>query len=418
MEKIKRGIYKTLRWSEKYTKTDMIYLTKGGFWLLFSQITIIVAGLISAIALANLIPKEIYGTYQFIMSVAVIISAFTLTGMGTPLIKAVAHGRGGALRRGVHTQLLWGIGIVIAGAVFATYYYLNDNITLALSFIIVGALSPFLGSFGLTKSFFVGKKLFREKALHEIWRRFIPVIFVIVTILLTHNPVIIILVYFLTNTLSAGLLYWIIVRKYNLKKTEEKEMINYGKHLSVIDVFSTIIGQADKILIFHFLGAIPMATYALALLPVKQLKGVFGLLHSLSFPKLSVIEFSKLKQILPRKVRFLLLIAGVVVIAYIFLAPFMYKIFFPTFLESIVFSQVLMLTLLSKPRSFYMQAFIAHHMKKEVYIFNISSSTLSIILLVILLPLYGIWGAVYTLLITQLYSNILIRYLFWAAKKT
>ena len=38
IDKIKNKTYKLLRKSEKYTKTDMVYLTKGGFWLTLGQI--------------------------------------------------------------------------------------------------------------------------------------------------------------------------------------------------------------------------------------------------------------------------------------------------------------------------------------------------------------------------------------------
>src|SRR3989344_575296 len=114
-----------LRWMEKYTKTDMLYLAKGGFWLMLGQGILMVSGLILSVAFANLLPKDVYGTYQFIMSMASVISAFTLSGLNTSIMRAVAGGSEGALRTGVRTQLLWSTGMVVAGAALAAYYYVN-----------------------------------------------------------------------------------------------------------------------------------------------------------------------------------------------------------------------------------------------------------------------------------------------------
>jgi hypothetical protein len=38
MNQLKYKAYTFLRWSERHTKTDMIYLTKGGFWLTLAQV--------------------------------------------------------------------------------------------------------------------------------------------------------------------------------------------------------------------------------------------------------------------------------------------------------------------------------------------------------------------------------------------
>lgn len=418
MEKIKVTAYNLLRKSEKIFKTDMVYLAHGGFWLVLGQVVQMASGLAVSVVFANLVSKEVYGTYQFIMSMAAIMSGLTLTGMNTALTRAVARGSEGALRYAFRTEIAWSSGVVFAGAALGIYYFTQGNITLALSFIIVGALSPFLGAFGLTQSYFFGKKLFKENVLLGIGRRLVPIACIITTLFLTQNLLVIVFVYFASNTLSAGLLYYLVVKRYNLPCTENKEMVNYSKHLSFLKTFTDVfVSQADDVLIFHFLGAAPVATYVLAQLPVTNIEVLFKLLLSLALPKHSVSTLAELKRTLPRKVNILLAGTVVIVIAYILLVPFLFKIFFPQYLESIIFSQVLALTLLSKPRSLYGQVFTAQKMKRELYILNLSPGILRLILLVILLPLYGIWGAIYSVLGTHIYSNIVTRYLFYKAGK-
>lgn len=411
-EQLKVRLFSVLRWSEQYTKTNMVYLAKGGLWLFLGQVVIASSGLILAVAFANLVPKEVYGTYQFIMAGSVIVSAFTLIGMSTAVSRAIARGRDGALRAGFRAQLLWSPGVVLAGAALATYYYLNGNQVLAASFLIVGALSPLLSSFGLSQAYFTGKQLFKESVMFGLWRRLFPVGAVLTTILLTHDPVILIFAYFASNTLSAALLYWLVVTRYKLPETADEETVSYGKHLSILKIISEIMSQADKVLIWVFLGAAPVAAYTLALLPIKQIEGVLKLVYPLTFAKLANNDFSTLKKTLSHKVRIFLLVAGCIALAYAVVAPFLFKTLFPMYPESILLSQILVLSILSKPRTLYSQAFAAHHRRRPQYIINLTSNALKIVLLLTLLPLYGIWGAVYALLGTQLYVNLLTRYLF------
>jgi len=405
-----------LRWMEKYTKTDMLYLAKGGFWLMLGQGILVVSGLVLSVAFANLLPKDVYGTYQFVMSGSVIISALTLIGLSSAVMRATARGDQGALRAGVRTMLRWSGGIVFSGAALALYYYINGNSTLALSFLIVGCFSPLLGAYGLTKPFLIGAQRFRESALMGFWRRFMPVAALLATVYVSDDPVTIVFVYFASNALSAWLQYRLIVSRFDLPLSEDENIARYGKHLSFLSIVSTLAGQLDKVLIWTTLGAAPLAAYTLAQLPIGQIQNAFKLLLSLSFPKLSKSDLATLQETLPHKVRLFLLGTVLIAGAYAFAAPHLFGVLFPLYPESVLLSQVLALTLLSKPRSLYGQALTAHQKKKEQYIISLGSSAVKVIALLTLIPLYGLWGAVYALLIENVFSNILIRYLFSVAK--
>ena len=88
VQKAKNKIYKALRWSEKYTKTDMLYLAKSGSWLSFGHGFAMLSGFFMSLAFANLFPRESFGTYKFVLSMAGILGAFSLTGMGTAVTQA------------------------------------------------------------------------------------------------------------------------------------------------------------------------------------------------------------------------------------------------------------------------------------------------------------------------------------------
>ena len=138
VQKAKNKIYKILRWSEKYTKTDMVYLAKGGFWVTFGQSITSILSLALLVAFANLLPKETYGVYRYILALAGIFNIFTLTGMNRSVARAVAAGSEGVLRASVRYKLKWNLIMLTAFWVLGGYYLINDNSLFAISFFILG----------------------------------------------------------------------------------------------------------------------------------------------------------------------------------------------------------------------------------------------------------------------------------------
>jgi len=390
----------------------MLYLTKGSFWLFIGRGFNLMAGLAVTVAFANLLTKENFGTYQFILSMAAIIGSCTLSNMSTAITREVANGSEGALRYGFRVQLQWSAAMALVSLSVALYYILIDNTTLAIGFLIVGTFSPFMVGFGLGHSYLIGKQLFKESVLFGMWRKPIPLIALLGSLAFTRDPIILVFVYFASSTLSSYLLYLYIVKKFRLPTENNEDMVNYSKHLSFIALISVIGSNLDKILIFHFIGPAAAATYALALLPVKHMQSAFGLLRKMAFPKFSKRNYSELQETLPRKVRLGILTSAMLVAIYILTAPYVFKLLFPTYPEAILISQVLALLVLSVPRGFYTLAFTAHQMKRELYLSRLTLPALTIFFLLILLPPYGIWGVVAALFISHLVVNILIRYLF------
>ncbi|OGG89270.1 hypothetical protein A2592_00190 [Candidatus Kaiserbacteria bacterium RIFOXYD1_FULL_42_15] len=409
-------VKKILSFSERYTKTDMTYLVKGGFWLMVSYIFQIGIGVITTIALANFLPKESLGTYQFILSIAAILSVFTLSGLGTAITRAVARGHEGVLRSGVRTKLKWSVGIVIASGATSLYYYLNDNSSLATAFLVVGTFAPFIESFKLYINYLHGKEAFRDNLLLGAWRKPLPLIAILVALYFTDNVIILIFVYFSSNAISLIAVYYSVLRKYNPPKQSDAETLQLSKHLSIFSLVTITATHIDKILIWHFLGATAVAGYTIAQLGTKYSGGFINTVSVLVLPKVSRRDLYTLQQTLPRKVRLFtaLMILGAGV--YILAVPFIFPLLFPQYPESVAFTQVLAIGLIFIPLSAYSKVLTAHKQLRAQYILSISNALIKIILLYTLLPLYGVWGAIYAILATELVSSITVRYFFAIAK--
>lgn len=415
---MKEFLKKTLLWIQKYTKTDMLYLTKGGFWLLMGHAIHMGSGLVLAVAFANLLSSQSYGTYQYVIATGSILSAFTLSGIGTAIKHAVSKGNDGALRYGFKKKMIWSCGIVLCSGLISAYYFYNNNITLGTAFLFVGTFIPLIEGFSLYRSFLLGKKFFKENTLLGLWRKPLTLIFLLTALFLTDDPAILIFIYYLSSTVSLGLMYSLTVKKYNLLYKPSPEIIQYGKQLSVLGILRTLADNLDKVIIFQFLGAPQVVVYTLATLPLTHLQKLFGLTGHMAFPKFAERNLESIEKGLPRKLFIFFVTTILVVLLYLALAPYFFRYLFPEYTESILYSQVLILALLLKPITLFSQIFEAHKMIYIQQFSIISTLVLKIVLLFSLIQVFGLWGAVWATLLSSLYWAAVAAIGFYTRNKT
>ncbi len=416
MDNLHIKIYSLLRKSEKFFKTDMVYLAKGGGWLTLGQIFSTISGLLLAIAFANLIPKEIYGSYKYVLSIVGILSAFSLTGMGTSIIQSVSRGIEGVLKYSFWENIKWSTLIIISSFVGFIYYYTKGEISLAFSLLIASVTYPIIQSAAFYRPFLIGKKEFKTSALLEISRNATHSVFLFLTILLTNNLIIIVIVYSLSYMTTALLSYLFTIKKYKPNLLIDNKNLNFGKHLSLMNILGVVSRNIENILLFHYFGASQLAIYLFATALPRQFTFIKKSLGLLVLPKLNDKSILELKKILPAKALRLLFVLIPINISYILISPYIYKFLFPQYMESIIYSQVFSLFILFFPILFFTQALLSHSKKKYLYIINTTTPIIRIILLLVLLPVFGIWGAVLSFIFTGFFSLVMSIYLFYKLK--
>ena len=394
LTKIKNKAYKLLRFSEKYTKTDMIYLTKGSFWIGVSKIFTSTAAFILAIAFANFLSQETYGAYKYIISIAALLSIASLRGMGSAAVVSISRGFEGAFWQTYKARIKWSLFGSLGSLGIGAYYFINQNIELGLSFIIISFFIPFFYSSNLYLSFFQAKRLFKYASIYQAANQVISAMIMITTVYLTDKLFIIILAYFIPLSILRSLLILIIFKKFKRNNKTEKDTVSYGKNLSLMSVLGQVAGRLETILLWHFMGAAEVAIFAFALNPVQQIRSVCKSVNTLLLPKISKRKVEELKIGGPKKSWRIILVLLPIVIIYIIGAPYLYKYVFPQYESSVIFSQILALTIFSASLAPISQIFKAHKKTKELYFLNTSKSMLKLILLAVLIPFFGIWGLV------------------------
>lgn len=412
INKLKNTIYQLLRRSEKWTKTDMVYLSKGGFWLTLGQVISSLSAFMLALTFANFIPQEVYGAYKYIMSIIAILTIPTLTGMHLSVARDVARGFDASIFPAFKTKLKWGSISTAIGFIVAVYYFLNGNFALASSFLIAGIFIPTMNALLIYEALLSGKKLFKLSSIFSIYSQIAYTTILVTTLYLTNNIIIIILAYFSIITLTRLFFYKLSLKKIKINEKQSSSTVSYGKQMSGILILGTIAGNIDKMLLWHFLGAVPLAVYAMAQAPIAQISALLKQVNSLAYPKLASANNQELKQTLvPKLLKFFLLVI-LIVSAYVMLCPFFYKIFLPQYTESIRYSQYLAIALIFFPQKMLGLTMQAKAQKKAQIIVSTSSSTLRIILYLILLPLWGINGAIIAHLLPYALNTFTLSYFF------
>lgn len=394
---MKENLRKVIRFSEKYTQTDMTYFLKGGSWLTLGHITGSLGAFLLAVAFANLLPKEVFGTYKFVISVSSILLFFSLAGISQALTQAVSRGFEGSFFKATKIRVLFGIigGILSLG--LSLYYLINGNLMLSSSFALIAIFIPFIEAFNHYESLLQGRREFGKSIVFNILSRIISIGVLIGTVFLTHNLFFILLAYFLPWTLTRYVFYLITIKKLRPNDLEDPSTISYGKHLSFVGIFGRVSNYIDNILLFHYLGPVQVAIYTFAFAPVEQTRAIYKTIPILAIPKLSNKSVTEIDRQMKGRLIKLFILGIIIAGVYVSLAPFLFKIIFPQYLDAVVFSQLLAIILVFQlPNSFISaatQSKLNITPKSWLYWRNVTHIIL-ILALVIFIPLYGIYGIV------------------------
>jgi len=409
--KISSHFKQFLGWSEKYTRTDMNYLVRGGFWLVSGQVLGFIASFLLVWVFANFLPKEIYGEYRFVLSFVTILGLAALPGMGIGISRAVARGKSSTIYKGLKQKMLWGVLGSIASLGVALYYLIQGDMHLALIFALVSAFIPFIDTFTVYQPYLQGKKDFKRQSIYIAIQRIILVIVMIVTIFIAPKLNVLIIVYLLASTLLHIILLKKTLSVHPATGEVDTESVRYGKHISWASVLRMGSQYIDKILLFHFVGPALLAAYFIAIAVPQELSSVFSHVNNLAFPKLAEKDNTNKKALL-RKLFIFMGILGVVVVGYILVAPHLFKLFFPAYLEAIPFSQLFSLMIIFIPAGLFVQYFHARANKKAIYILNTVEPVVLILGYIILIPLLGVYGVILALLLKSLISFLVLGGMF------
>lgn len=414
MYTLREKIRRFLLWSQKYTKADMLYIGKNGFWVLFNQSTSSVLSLLLMVAFANLLPKETYGTYSYILALASILNIFTLTGMNEAVARAVASGKAGVLRPAVVYQLKWNLLMLLASLLLGSYYLIQGDVVFATSLYILGLFVPATLAFNTYSSFLEGKKDFRLATIFSSISTCIYSAGMLFTLLFTDNIIWLIGAYAAATFVPSFIFYLYVTNTKNEPASNDiRDTLKFGRELTYIRALGPVINHVDKIVLGHFWGPAQLATYTLAsAIPARANLFIKGWL-SIGLPKFSEKDPAALHRMFWTRILQGLLTGTLITFLYILIAPYIFTYILPQYLEGVFYSQLLAINFIfALPNRYVSLLLTSQGLSSVILKRTITMSILSILLYILL----GIWGGIFGLITANLtiaFVSVLINIYMW-----
>lgn len=405
---MKERLTSFLHWGERYAKTDLVYLTKNASWLTISQISISAFALLTSIAFAYFIPKDVYGSYRYLLSLFWTLATFSLTGIPAALARAIAKGEDGAYKESIRLSLLWSWPMILVSLGLAAYYFAQGNLLLFSGAFVIAVIGPLMQPTYLFGSLLEGKRAFKETALAGILLNLIPMLALIATMFISQNPLSFLVVYLISNAGTAAIISWFFWKRYRPTAHRQSEsLFSLGAHFSVMNILAGIAAQIDRLLVFHYLGAVELAVYSFAIALPDQIKSLSNNVATIAFPKFANRPFREIQETLSHRLGGFTLLMIVLAGIYILIAPFAFQILFPGYGEAVFYSQIYALALIPLASIFPTTALQAHAANKELYILNIVSSVFQIGILFPAIAYYGLLGAVIARILSRTFNLLL-----------
>lgn len=376
---------------------DLPYFFKNSFWISIRQVIVALSSLIMMAAFSHLVDAEVFGKYQFVLSIISLVMIFSLPGMSTALVQTIARGRDGfyadAFRRSVQMSLVGSVALIVIGL-----YYLFSDRALGAALFMVAAVFPFISSFGLWEAYLHGRERFDIAARNASLLAVLQSSAVCgVAVFFPQYLVALVVAY----AVSAGLANLVFHRmcQVSVRNDEtDQQSVQFGYFMTKMSFLGVLSEQLDKLLVGILLGPSQLAAYTIISFFGLRIKDMVRPFSAMLVPKMAN-ETSLFHKILKLHAKPLLLGSfGILVFGILFytlVIPLNTMLFSQAYAEYSYLSQWYVVTvLLSAPLTamgYYIYA------KQNTYAITLSNTVyhvLRIIINVFMIWRYGLLGAV------------------------
>jgi O-antigen/teichoic acid export membrane protein len=353
--------------------------------------------------------KNAFGEYQFILSCSALMVVFTLPGLNNAVMQSVARGFSGVYRKAVPRALAASvIGSVVLAALGVQHRGAGE---LGLGFFLAAVLFPLAYGLEQWRAVRTGREDFA--AVFRIDGFAVAVLAVLMIAGVTWLPghlLVPLAVLLGVQTALNTLMTASTLRSMPKETPVEEGSLRYGARTTIYTAFNTAANQIDKLLLFYFLSPTALATFYAAERIPELTKGVVQDVSSVMAPRFA--KSARYTAGLDRKLRWIGLGTGaaILVAAFVILPWLVSLVFGNRYDDAVPFAQALMCSIAIGNTATLRYRYIASKLDEASSRFvNITMSLTRIAASLVLVPLYGILGAVISAFIYRVATLIIVQ---------
>jgi O-antigen/teichoic acid export membrane protein len=371
---------------------DVLYYIKGSFWAGVGQLSFGLLRFLQLLILAHLVDKQFFGEFQFILSVLAVVLVSSLPGIDTAIVQSVSNGYGHSLISGVSAKIRWSLFGSLALLLTAVFFKFFMPLDFWHVFAFAALVFPLYAGFAGVASYYRGKEDFRSAALCEVVINLAGFAGVMVVLFVQS-----LLAMTLSMMLLVAFVSWVLYARAASKvsgASKDAHLVSYGVNLTLMSLMAYVAMYVDRFIVAGLLGFENLAVYSIAVSITLFLALSGRLFGMVLLPKMSRARPDQIGRIKRVFWLFFLVVAGFSALVALSL-PFVWPFLFSKYAEALPYAQFSMAyAAFFLPSSVLLSYFQGQKKTKLLYAYNISSGILSLVLLAVLVPFFGIWGAV------------------------
>lgn len=387
---------------------DLEYYLSGGSLLMVDQAVVLATGLATTWCFTNLMPKEVYGAYGFILAIAGWLALIALPGVSQAIQRSAARGFDGAFAVGARRRLKAGS---IAGAVMfvtAVLLFAAGRGMEASGALVASVLFPFAYAFDDYRSVLFGKQRFAAYVVMHACLQVCVAAATITAIIAGVSFFAILAANMSVRAVGNAATYLLTRRRFIANDQVDEDFHRFGWNLSLAGIVGGTSYQLDRIIVGGLLGLEVMAAYELAFRLTDPLRNLGVFLNKLLFPR--AVRVSGL-AVASRFFSRVVLLGGAMAAAGLvitWLLDPVIHLLFPKYPEAVPLARWMAWSALIAVVLIYLETFyISQERFHRTYYTAILVRPIAII---VLLPVFiyhwGVFGAIWAKLVVRLAASV------------
>lgn len=383
---------------------------KNFSYLANAHFIILIIGVFTSAIWARYTSVELYGKYQLMMSFISIVAVFSIPGFSMSAQLSAAKEKHGNLsilfRKRIYFSFISTIVLVLIG-----FYYqiIKDDEEIAYMLYITSFIYPFYNLNSIWGSWLTAIGEYKKLSFIQIIYALIGLISLSISLILIQNIYLVILITFGSISIAN-----IFIIKYFEKKAinniVDKPLISYGYKLSFAMIIPSIM-SFDKLIISEYLTIQDVAIYSIAMLFPSYIKILYNIISRLITPQISSANSINEAWIYlkPKLVKISILFLFIGLIGFFTIEYLIHLLYTVKYSESAIYAKWLWIFIVfGVPVTYLADILRAQQRLSFSYYFEAFNGISKIILLVILLPMFKLWGAVYS----TIFMNVITTFFF------